>query len=234
VGEIINFLFARTSRRRRPDLRRDCDSATNSAIDFTGAFRRRRPDLRRDCDIEENSPLYIFIIMTTKTWFTKGLRLGHCTVLNIMTIDDEDLIYEGIATSAFGPNDSISFNSWRRRPDLRRDCDTSSTVWHSINFTIDDEDLIYEGIATDAVVHIFCPLFVGRRRPDLRRDCDWPHKNLQSFHQVNAQTTKTWFTKGLRLLSVSTCFVTYSAGTTKTWFTKGLRPYLLRLWLHCQ
>ena len=59
--------------------------------------------------------------------------------------DDEDLIYEGIATS----QRIINFFRChrRRRPDLRRDCDSHLCPQYTMS-PRDDEDLIYEGIAT--------------------------------------------------------------------------------------
>ena len=66
---------------------------------FLPAWRRRRPDLRRDCD-------------------------GLVAVFGYRCPDDEDLIYEGIATQYGG------------------------VLFRSRQFFADDEDLIYEGIAT--------------------------------------------------------------------------------------
>ena len=60
--------------------------------------------------------------MTTKTWFTKGLRL-----LEYLPF--------------------LSMPSRRQRPDLRRDCDFL-LIWHLPFCRRDDKDLIYEGIAT--------------------------------------------------------------------------------------
>ncbi len=61
--------------------------------------------------------------------------------------DGKDLIYEGIAT----PNSQfpvfLLFVSGRKRPDLRRDCDTALFV-SVFALAFDGKDLIYEGIAT--------------------------------------------------------------------------------------
>jgi len=87
----------RAKRRRRPDLRRDCDQGLRRQ----GLRRegwRRRPDLRRDCDAGNS------------------FNFRQCSPK-----DDEDLIYEGIATI---------------------------TTINETSSSIDDEDLIYEGIAT--------------------------------------------------------------------------------------
>jgi len=96
--------------------------------------------------------------------------------------------------------------------------------------------------------NIFQAALIQRnKRPDLRRDCDlWPPAlRLWITWKEGKQTT--WFTKGLRRLSLSNCFRTSFAGNKRpdlrrdcdfynhpfclilqllkqtTWFTKGLR-----------
>jgi len=98
--------------------------------------------------------------------------------------------------------------------------------------------------------NIFQAALIQRnKRPDLRRDCDlWPPAlRLWITWKEGKQTT--WFTKGLRRLSLSNCFRTSFAGNKRpdlrrdcdfynhpfclilqllkqtTWFTKGLRHF---------
>jgi len=159
-------------------------------------MRRQRPDLRRDCDTLGWMIVSILPSGTTKTWFTKGLRLFCYVRCYLRDSDDKDLIYEGIATSRSSVictdiwlsttktwftkglrlvlvDNQYTLHFRRQRPDLRRDCDCE--FWR-LNWSLphcpDDKDLIYEGIATKLPLFIFSPLF-GRQRPDLRRDCDF-------------------------------------------------------------
>jgi len=86
-----------------------------------------------------------------------------------------------------------------KRPDLRRDCDSISSL------------------------HFIQPLFPWNKRPDLRRDCDiqyWYHVFI-ILGCVGKQTT--WFTKGLRLLAHLVNILLAAAEKQTTWFTKGLR-----------
>jgi len=74
------------------------------------------------------------------------LVYNHCTAANNET---NDLIYEGIATTFDTLITDKVIIPRNKRPDLRRDCDLSSS-------------------------RACCPqaLFSGNKRPDLRRDCD--------------------------------------------------------------
>jgi len=64
------------------------------------------------------------------------------------TLDDKDLIYEGIATASDRLASDQRGHGRRQRPDLRRDCDRARSR-NSTEYNVkDDKDLIYEGIAT--------------------------------------------------------------------------------------
>ena len=163
-------------RRQRPDLRRDCDFISHCLFHFL-------PPCVDDKDLIYEGIATIFFALfplvhleTTKTWFTKGLRPFSFPPFLIWLpfFDDKDLIYEGIATMP----------------------------WFSfivISLFLDDKDLIYEGIAT--WILSWCPNLLlcekGRQRPDLRRDCDGQFA-LMVISDFLDETTKTWFTKGLR------------------------------------
>jgi len=64
--------------------------------------------------------------------------------------DEEDLIYEGIATRDDDIFHRHKQGFRRRRPDLRRDCDKQCAGPIHYWLARDEEDLIYEGIATAA------------------------------------------------------------------------------------
>jgi len=240
-------------------------------IFYRGLWWRQRPDLRRDCDVLRccdfsHDPL------DDKDLIYEGIATKPCPAFLSWLLDDKDLIYEGIATILFART-ILSRALRRQRPDLRRDCDLMSSFSFTSLIT-DDKDLIYEGIATRwrscdfsgaqlttktwftkglrpesirAKVCQQCRWW--RQRPDLRRDCDC-RRHLHTFFTLFSMTTKTWFTKGLRLCvdilfrkagsgddkdliyegiaTLIACEFNGNIVTTKTWFTKGLRLFGFR------
>jgi len=165
------------------------------------SWRRRRPDLRRDCDAGRPGHC-LFWSRTTKTWFTKGLRplssvwyqafpawrrrpdlRRDCDFLQFLQFlqklqDDEDLIYEGIATDVpififlfwhiskttktwftkgLRPGDNPAAKT-RRRDDedlIYEGIATHDQCFQCLFCSTDDEDLIYEGIATAPDILLF-------------------------------------------------------------------------------
>jgi len=132
---------------------------------------------------------------TTKTWFTKGLRCRFFYFDNFFCFHETTKTWftKGLRWAVLLM--SLAMSAW------------------------DDKDLIYEGIAmpVKCLKHV---KVIRRQRPDLRRDCDFISL---PFLTTVSETTKTWFTKGLRFSANNSLILLGAHKTTKTWFTKGLR-----------
>jgi hypothetical protein len=110
-------------RRKRPDLRRDCDGWRVTTKLIIRNPRRKRPDLRRDCDVNSSIHNASFVV-----W------------------DGKDLTYEGIATCRFRAG-LIGVSDFADGKDhLRRDCDSNNNHRIRTSTACDGKGLTYKGL----------------------------------------------------------------------------------------
>ena len=195
-----------------PDLRRDYDEKDDSQSHFTWV---RKDLIYEGITTLLSASLICLILLSERTWFTKGLRPeANFSVTSPRSVR-KDLIYEGITTPhvlLFQFSERVS----QKGPDLRRDYDErnkprfpvyikSERTWFTKGLRHDLKILLeypyrqkgpdlrrdYDDSSCSHYNSLLC-----QKGPDLRRDYD--EKDINPMIGL-FRSERTWFTKGLRL-----------------------------------
>ena len=162
--------------RKRPDLRRDCDDAQGAFFSASRLVYRKRPDLRRDCD-RFISVISITARLSKETWFKKGLRRQPSSRSWPQLDRSKETWFKKGLRRGFPIDFQPPLETYRKRPDLRRDCDRRPRASKKARRRrrSSKETWFKKGLRLASRFHFAPPCRVNRKRPDLRRDCDDNH-----------------------------------------------------------